>query len=38
MNEISEAVESQKNKKDVEFSPKVLEVLKREFGDFEILL
>jgi predicted nucleotidyltransferase/uncharacterized protein (UPF0332 family) len=38
MNEISEAVENQKNKKDVEFSPKVLEVLKKELGDFEILL
>jgi hypothetical protein len=38
MNEVSEAVESQKNKKEVEFNPKILEVLKKEFGEFEIIL
>lgn len=38
MNEVSEAVEAQKDKKEVEFNPKVLDVLRKEFGDFEILL
>jgi len=38
MDEVSSAVEAQKNKKEVEFNPKVLEVLKKEFGDFEIIL
>ena len=38
MNEVSEAVEAQKNKKDVQFDSKVFEVIKKEFGEFEILL
>jgi len=38
MEEVSKAIESQKNKREIEFNPKVLEVLKKEFGDFEIIL
>jgi predicted nucleotidyltransferase/uncharacterized protein (UPF0332 family) len=38
MEEVSKSVEHQKTKKEVEFSPKVLEVLKKEFGDFEVIL
>ena len=38
MNEVSEALEAQKNKKELEFNPKIFEVLKKEFGDFEIVL
>jgi predicted nucleotidyltransferase/uncharacterized protein (UPF0332 family) len=38
MNEVSESIEAQKNKNEVEFNPKVLDVLKKEYGDFEIVL
>jgi predicted nucleotidyltransferase/uncharacterized protein (UPF0332 family) len=38
MEEVSQAVEAQKDKKDVEFNPKVLDVLKKEFGEFEVVL
>ncbi len=38
MEEVSQSIEAQKSKKDVEFNPKVLEVLKKEFGDFEVIL
>jgi predicted nucleotidyltransferase/uncharacterized protein (UPF0332 family) len=38
MDEVSKALESQKDKKDVEFNPKVLEVIKKEFGEFEVIL
>jgi predicted nucleotidyltransferase/uncharacterized protein (UPF0332 family) len=38
MEEVSQSVEVQKNKKEVEFTPKVLEVLKKEFGEFEVIL
>jgi predicted nucleotidyltransferase/uncharacterized protein (UPF0332 family) len=36
MNEVSEAVETQKNKKEVEFDSKIFDVIKKEFGEFEI--
>jgi predicted nucleotidyltransferase/uncharacterized protein (UPF0332 family) len=38
MNEVSEAVEHQKTKKEVEFDSKVFDIVKKEFGDFEIVL
>ncbi len=38
MNEVSEAVEAQKDKKDVRFDSKVFEVIKKEFGEFEVLM
>jgi uncharacterized protein (UPF0332 family) len=38
MEEVSHAVEAQKDKNEIELNPKVLEVLKKEFGEFEILL
>lgn len=38
MEEVSQAIESQKNKKEVEFNPKIFEILKKEFGDFEVIL
>ena len=38
MNEVSESIEHQKSKKEVEFDSKVFEVLKKEFGEFEIIL
>ncbi len=38
MEEVSQAVEAQKSNKEVEFSPKILEVLKKEFGEFEVVL
>jgi len=37
MNEITEAIEHQKKKKDVEISLKTFELLKKELGDFEII-
>lgn len=36
--EVSECVEKQKSKKTVELSPKTFEVIKKELGDFEIVL
>ena len=36
MDEVSKSVETQKDKKDLEFNSKVLEVLKKEFGEFEL--
>jgi len=38
MDELSKAAEEQKNKKGVEINPKVFELLKKELGDFEIVL
>ena len=38
MNEITDAVEKQKKKKDVEINLKVLELVKKELGNFEIIL
>jgi len=38
MKEVSECVESQKSKKGVEIKPKVFELIKKELGDFEIVL
>jgi predicted nucleotidyltransferase/uncharacterized protein (UPF0332 family) len=38
MGEVSEAVEHQKSKNSVEFDSKVFDVIKKEFGDFEIVL
>jgi predicted nucleotidyltransferase/uncharacterized protein (UPF0332 family) len=38
MEEVSKAVENQKGKKDVKFDSKVFEVLKKELGEFEILM
>ena len=36
--ELSEAVEKQKSKKNIEINPKVFELLKKQFGEFEIVL
>jgi len=38
MDELSKAVDNQKKKKNVEINSKVLEVLKKELGQFEILM
>jgi len=38
MEEVSHAIEAQKNNKEIEFNPRVLEVLKKEFGEFEVIL
>jgi hypothetical protein len=38
MAEVSDAVNDQKVKKSIEVNPKVFEVLRRELGDFEIIL
>jgi predicted nucleotidyltransferase/uncharacterized protein (UPF0332 family) len=38
MNDVSEAIEHQKTKKEVEFNPKVLDIIRKEFGDFEIVM
>ena len=36
--EVSNAIEQQKAKKDVEISPKIFDLLKKELGEFEIVL
>jgi uncharacterized protein (UPF0332 family) len=38
MEEVSKCVENQKNKKEVEVNSKIFEVLKKELGDFEVLI
>ncbi|HLC78560.1 MAG TPA: nucleotidyltransferase domain-containing protein [Candidatus Nanoarchaeia archaeon] len=38
MNEVNEAIDKQKEKKSFEINPRVFEVLKKELGDFEIIL
>lgn len=38
MKEVNDAVETQKAKKNIEINPKVFELLKRELGNFEIIL
>jgi predicted nucleotidyltransferase/uncharacterized protein (UPF0332 family) len=38
MDDISEAVENQKNQKEVGFDSKVFDVIKKEFGEFDIIL
>jgi hypothetical protein len=38
MNEVSKSMESQKTKKEVEVKPRVFEVIKKKFGDFEIVM
>src|SRR3989344_5343417 len=38
MKEVSECVETQKSKKGIEIKPKVFELIKKELGDFEIIL
>lgn len=38
MKEVNDAVETQKAKKNVEINPKVFELLKKELGNFEIIL
>ena len=38
MQEVSKAVEQQKEKKSVEINPKVFELLKKELGEFQIVL
>lgn len=38
MNEVTGAVEKQKKKKDVEINPRIFELLKKELGDFEVIL
>ena len=38
MDEVAKAIEKQKNKKEVNINPKVFELLKKEIGDFEIVL
>ncbi len=38
MDEVTKAVEAQKSKGDVQVNPKVFTLLKKELGDFEIIL
>lgn len=38
MEDVSKSIENQKNKKEVEINPKVFEVLKKELGEFEVIL
>lgn len=38
MEELSKAIENQKKKKDVEINSEILEVLKKEIGEYEIIL
>lgn len=38
MEEVSKSMESQKNKKDVEFNSKVFDILRKELGEFEVVL
>lgn len=38
MDEVSSAIESQKKKKNVEINSKVFDIIKKEFGEFEIVL
>jgi len=38
MGDVSEAVEHQKTQKDIEFDSKIFEVIKKELGEFEVLL
>lgn len=38
MEEVTKALESQKGKKDIEISPKIFDLVKKELGDFEILM
>jgi len=38
MDEVARAIESQKGRKNVEMNPKVFELVKKELGDFEIIL
>ncbi len=38
MEEVSQAVEAQKKKKQIDFNPKIFDVIRKEFGEFEIVL
>ena len=38
MNDVSESVENQKKKKEVEFNSGIFGIIKKEFGDFDIVL
>ncbi len=38
MDEVAKAIEKQKGKKEVHIAPKVFELLKKELGEFEIVL
>jgi len=38
MTEVSECMEQQKTKKDLEINPKVFQLIQREIGEFEIIL
>tara|TARA_Y100000310_G_scaffold285184_1_gene308468 strand:- start:538 stop:2367 length:1830 start_codon:yes stop_codon:yes gene_type:complete len=38
MQELSEAVEKQKSEKNIQVNPRIFELLKRELGDFEVIL
>ncbi|MEK6833615.1 MAG: nucleotidyltransferase domain-containing protein [Nanoarchaeota archaeon] len=38
MDQVSEAVENQKNKKETGFDSKVFDIIKKEFGEFDIVL
>ncbi|MFH1503131.1 MAG: nucleotidyltransferase domain-containing protein [Candidatus Diapherotrites archaeon] len=38
MEEVSQAVEAQKKKKEVEINPKIFDMIKKELGEFEVLL
>src|SRR3989344_3722200 len=38
MDEVAKAIEKQKGKKEVQINPKVFELLKKEIGDFDIVL
>ncbi|MEK6823488.1 MAG: hypothetical protein AABY06_00485 [Nanoarchaeota archaeon] len=38
MDEVAKAIEKQKGKREVQINPKVFELLKKEIGEFEIVL
>ena len=38
MEELSKALANQKNQKNIQINPKVFEILKKELGDYEILV
>jgi predicted nucleotidyltransferase/uncharacterized protein (UPF0332 family) len=38
MDEVSEAIEAQKKNKEVEFNPQVFDIIKKELGNFEVIL
>ena len=38
MNEVVQAIENQKTKQTVQIKPQIFELLKKEIGDFEIII